>query len=67
MSIPVVEGGLGLSLPAIGLGTYKLHGVQGADVMVEAVRCGYRLFDSAVNYENEGAVGSALRRSGVPR
>ena len=67
MNIPVVEGGLGLSLPAIGLGTYKLNGAQGADVMIEAVRCGYRLFDSAVNYENEGAVGSALRRSGVPR
>jgi diketogulonate reductase-like aldo/keto reductase len=67
VNIPVLKGSLGLSLPAIGLGTYKLSGEMGADAMIEAARGGYRLFDSAVNYENEGAVGSALRRSGIRR
>ena len=28
---------------------------------------GYRLLDTAVNYENEEEVGEAVRRAGVPR
>jgi 2,5-diketo-D-gluconate reductase A len=32
-----------------------------------AIRTGYRLIDTAFNYENEGAVGEGIRRSGVPR
>lgn len=57
----------GTTLPAIGLGTYNLRGIPGAEAMADALRQGYRLLDSAVNYENEGAVGSAIRMSGVPR
>lgn len=57
----------GHSLPAIGFGTYPLGGSSGVDSIVSALRHGYRLIDSAVNYENEGAVGEAVRRSGVPR
>lgn len=57
----------GTTLPAIGLGTYSLRGIPGAEAMADALRQGYRLLDSAVNYENEGAVGSAIRMSGVPR
>lgn len=54
-------------LPAIGFGTYPLGGPAGVDSLVGALQRGYRLIDSAVNYENEGAVGQAVRRSGVPR
>lgn len=57
----------GTTLPAIGLGTYALRGIPGAEAMADALRQGYRLLDSAVNYENEGAVGQAIRMSGVPR
>ena len=57
----------GHSLPAIGFGTYPLGGPTGVEAMASALRQGYRLIDSAVNYENEGAVGEAVRRSGVPR
>ena len=57
----------GTTLPAIGLGTYALRGIPGAESMADALRQGYRLLDSAVNYENEGAVGKAVRMSGVPR
>jgi 2,5-diketo-D-gluconate reductase A len=57
----------GTTLPAIGLGTYALRGTSGAEAMATALREGYRLLDSAVNYENEGAVGKAVRMSGVPR
>ena len=57
----------GLKLPAIGLGTYKLSASAGADAMAQAVKLGYRLLDSAFNYENEGAVGEAVRRCGIRR
>ena len=54
-------------LPAIGFGTYKLTGTNGVRAMVGALNLGYRLLDSAFNYENEGAVGEAVRQSGIPR
>lgn len=57
----------GTTLPLIGLGTYALRGMSGAEAMAAALDNGYRLLDSAVNYENEGAVGNAVRRSSVPR
>ncbi|WP_423067018.1 aldo/keto reductase [Devosia sp. CN2-171] len=57
----------GTTLPAIGLGTYALRGIPGAEAMADALRQGYRLLDSAVNYENEGATGKAVRMSGIPR
>jgi len=57
----------GTTLPKVGLGTYSLWGHAGVEAMVAALEGGYRLLDSAVNYENEGAVGKAIRSSGVPR
>jgi diketogulonate reductase-like aldo/keto reductase len=57
----------GTTLPATGLGTYKLSGAPGAEAMRAAIARGYRLLDSAFNYENEGAVGEAVRTCGVPR
>lgn len=57
----------GLKVPAIGLGTYSLKGEEGVKAMAAAMDAGYRLIDSAFNYENEGAVGKAIRRSSVPR
>lgn len=57
----------GTTLPKLGLGTYSLWGFEGAEAVSAALREGYRLLDSAVNYENEGAVGKAVRTSGVAR
>ncbi|MBX0319386.1 aldo/keto reductase [Shouchella clausii] len=65
--IPTVTLKDGLQLPAIGFGTYALNGAAGVNAMVSAIDIGYRLLDSAFNYENEGAVGEAIRRSSVPR
>jgi 2,5-diketo-D-gluconate reductase A len=64
---PAYELNDGTTLPAIGFGTYPLKGEDGIEAMVGALRAGYRLLDSAVNYGNETEVGEALRRSGVPR
>ena len=57
----------GLTVPKIGFGTYKLNGAYGVQVIDSAIDRGYRLLDTAFNYENEGAVGEAVRRSSVPR
>lgn len=57
----------GLKVPAIGLGTYSLKGEEGVKAMAAAMDAGYRLIDTAFNYENEGAVGKAIKRSSVAR
>lgn len=57
----------GLTLPGLGFGTYKLNGAEGVDGISRAIAKGYTLLDSAFNYENEGAVGRAVRASGVDR
>ncbi len=57
----------GNTLPAVGFGTYPLKGDEGVAALVSALEAGYRLLDTAVNYENETEVGEAVRRSGLPR
>ena len=54
----------GLTLPALGLGTYRLNGTDGVGSIGRAIDGGWTLLDSAFNYENEGAVGKAVRDSG---
>ncbi|MGG1401256.1 aldo/keto reductase [Bacillus salipaludis] len=66
-TIPEILLNDGLTLPVIGLGTYKLKGNEGVNSILTAIDQGYRLIDSAYNYENEGTVGEAVRRSSVPR
>lgn len=57
----------GFSIPKIGFGTYKLNGFEGTRRIEQALSVGYRLIDTAFNYENEGIVGQAVRNSSVPR
>lgn len=66
-SIPEITLNDGLSIPAIGLGTYKMNGNAGVQSITSAIDNGYRLLDSAYNYENEGTVGEAVRKTGVQR
>lgn len=69
--IPTVRLNDGHAIPAIGFGTYPLVGDEGYRALRSALDAGYRLIDSAVNYENEGTVGKAIRdfmrESGTPR
>lgn len=57
----------GFQLPAIGFGTYKLNGDAGAASIAAAIDAGYRLVDTAFNYENEGAVGRAVADAATDR
>ncbi|MCO4337637.1 aldo/keto reductase [Staphylococcus agnetis] len=54
-------------IPQIGFGTYKLNGVEGVHAIQNALKEGYRVLDTAYNYENEGAVGKAIAQSKVAR
>jgi diketogulonate reductase-like aldo/keto reductase len=66
-AIPTLTLNDGLSMPPVGLGTYRLDGEAGVAAMVSAIRKGFRLLDTAVRYDNEAAVGEAVRQSGVAR
>lgn len=57
----------GVEVPALGLGTYKLPGDMAYAPVRMALDCGYRHIDTASFYENEQAIGQAVRDSEVPR
>lgn len=57
----------GFKIPKIGFGTAGFKGSDGSRRIEMALNNGFRLIDSAYNYENEGAVGRAIRNSGIPR
>jgi len=57
----------GLDLPAIGLGTWPMTGSECTQAVRQALEVGYRHIDTATAYDNEAAVGQALRDSDVPR
>lgn len=57
----------GQILPQVGFGTYKLNGSEGVHAIVNALNNGYRILDTAYNYENEGTVGKAIEESHVDR
>lgn len=57
----------GNRLPAIGLGTVKIQGASGVNSVLTAFEAGYRLIDTSTNYNNEGMVGEAIRRTSIPR
>lgn len=54
-------------IPAIGLGTVGIQGGKGVHEILSAFEAGYRFIDSSTNYNNEGMVGEAVRRSNIPR
>lgn len=56
-----------VELPMIGYGTFQIKdAAQCEKCVADALETGYRLFDTAVSYENEAAIGRALRGSGLP-
>ncbi|MEV0720953.1 aldo/keto reductase, partial [Asanoa sp. NPDC050611] len=67
ISIPTRTLNDGHEMPWLGLGTWPLRGRPATDAILAAIEMGYRLIDTAYNYENEDAVGAAIRESGLPR
>ncbi|MBD2872480.1 aldo/keto reductase [Paenibacillus arenilitoris] len=58
----------GVEMPILGFGVYQISDAEQCEQAVyEALMVGYRLIDTAAAYQNEEAVGRAIKRSGVPR
>lgn len=57
----------GNKIPEIGFGTYKSTDQSGYEVILNAIKAGYRSLDTAQLYENEEDVGRAVKESGIPR
>jgi 2,5-diketo-D-gluconate reductase B len=66
MTVPTIKAN-GARIPAIGLGTWDLRGRICVQMVEQALRLGYRHFDTAEMYGNEPEVGEGLRACGVPR
>ncbi|MFS0786552.1 aldo/keto reductase [Shouchella sp. 1P09AA] len=58
----------GVKMPILGFGVFQMTDENVCEKAVrDALRTGYRLFDTAASYLNEQAVGRALKQSNVPR
>lgn len=57
----------GVVLPALGFGVFQTPPEQTVASVVEALRVGYRLIDTAASYFNEREVGEGIRQSGLDR
>ncbi|HUZ63006.1 MAG TPA: aldo/keto reductase, partial [Acetobacteraceae bacterium] len=57
----------GLSMPKLGLGTWRMKGAECQEAVERALALGYRHVDTAEMYGNEDAVGDALAATAVKR
>jgi 2,5-diketo-D-gluconate reductase B len=57
----------GISLPRLGLGTFRMQGDACRAAVESALALGYRHIDTAEMYGNEDAIGAALAAARVPR
>lgn len=51
----------GVKMPLLGLGMWDLRGSECESVVKEAIKIGYRSFDSAQMYRNEAELGAAIK------
>lgn len=66
-AIPEITLNDGYKMATIQFGTFQIRGGEGLQQTLAAIQDGYRGLDTATNYDNEGMVGEAIRRSGIPR
>lgn len=58
----------GIQMPMEGFGVFQVEDpAQCKQAVLDALKTGYRLIDTAAAYLNEEAVGEAIRESGIPR
>jgi diketogulonate reductase-like aldo/keto reductase len=67
-AVPRVRLNNGVRMPLLGFGVFQVADLAECErAVTDALSVGYRLFDTAASYGNEGAVGNAIKRSGLPR
>lgn len=57
----------GLEMPMVGFGVFQVSDEDTEKAVLEALKAGYRLLDTAAVYGNEAGVGRAIKASGIPR
>lgn len=57
----------GVKMPLLGYGVYQISKEECEACVLDAIKVGYRLIDTAQSYFNEEAVGKAIEKCGVPR
>ena len=66
--IQAVQAVNGANIPELGFGLYKIKNGEAFERTAEnAIRCGYRHFDTAKIYGNEAALGRTILQSGIAR
>ncbi|KAM0327402.1 hypothetical protein ACHAQA_005688 [Verticillium albo-atrum] len=55
--------GSGQKIPQVGFGLWKVDPKAAGDLVYEAIKSGYRLFDGAYDYGNEKEAGEGIRRA----
>ena len=58
----------GIEMPILGFGVFQIpNEIECEQAVIDAIKTGYRLIDTAASYQNETAVGNAIKKSEVPR
>lgn len=57
----------GVKMPILGYGVYQVTKEECERCVLDALEVGYRSLDTAQSYFNEEEVGSAMKKSGIPR
>lgn len=57
----------GATIPQLGFGVFQVPPEDTEEVVLRALKVGYRHIDTAQMYGNEAGVGAAIRASGIPR
>ena len=67
-NVPTVKLNNGVEMPTLGFGVFQVPDLSQAEQAVtDALEVGYRLIDTAAAYQNEEAVGRAIKNSSVNR
>jgi 2,5-diketo-D-gluconate reductase A len=67
LAVPTLSLNNGVAIPQLGFGVFQISPGQTEEAVATAIEAGYRLIDTAALYGNEGGVGRAIARCGVPR
>lgn len=65
--VPTLKLNNGMEIPQIGIGTFAISYKAAKEACLEAFKNGFRHVDCATAYRVEGAVGEAMKESGIAR
>jgi 2,5-diketo-D-gluconate reductase A len=66
-AVPAIKLNNGVAIPQLGFGVFLVPPGETEVAVATALQTGYRHIDTARLYDNEGEVGAAVAKSGIPR